>query len=903
MDFVAETNDSAEPAKATGTRLEDYTPPPFLVDTVSLDFALDDECTQVHSSMSIRRNPAAARHADLVLDGKRLKTLSVHLDGQALADNRIAIGEETLTVHDVPDTFTLATSVEIQPGSNKSLEGLYASSGNLCTQCEAEGFRRITWFLDRPDVMARYRTRLIADANRYPILLSNGNDVERGTLDDGRHFTVWEDPFPKPCYLFALVAGRLECIEDRFKTRSGRDITLRIYVQKHNIDRCDHAMDSLKRAMRWDEEVWDLEYDLDTFMIVAVDDFNMGAMENKGLNIFNSHYILARPDTATDRDFAAIESVVAHEYFHNWTGNRVTCRDWFQLSLKEGLTVFRDQEFSADMSSRAVKRIKDVHIMRNHQFAEDAGPMAHPVQPDEYQEIGNFYTLTIYHKGAEVIRMMHALIGQEAFKAGMRLYFQRHDGQAVTIDDFVRSMEDASGTDLRQFRRWYRQAGTPTLDIRTRHDEARSEYRIEVHQHTPATPGQPEKSPQHLPLRIALFAKDGRPLPLHCEAAALSGESEATLDIKNEREEFRFSNIPSPAVPSILRGFSAPVKIEIERSDDELVFLIAHESDPFNRWDAAQEYAMRLMLERIEDPSRDSAPGKAPEKEKDSAADFIDALRRLLLDRKMDPALIADALTLPLESSIADRMTDRGQRIAIDAIHEVREGLRLQIACQLADDLSSVRKACHSEAPYRFVGVDVGRRSLKNLCLDYLMELNDPKTRKDCIRQFESANNMTDTLAALRCLANDSEGEARDPLIESFHDRWKNDPLVIDKWFSIQATGRRPDTLERVVELMAYPTFDITNPNRVRSLIGAFCHANQHRFHDISGEGYRFFGRYALEIDGFNPQVAARLFQAASRWRHLDDHRSDLLRRELEHALESPDLSKDSHEVISKTLA
>ncbi len=899
MDFAAESAQNADPAGPVITRLEDYTPPPFLVDTVSLDFALDERCTLVQTKMTIRRNPAATRHADLTLEGKGLKTLWVHLDDDRLADDRIAIEEERLTVRDVPDSFTLATGVEIHPGTNKSLEGLYASSGNLCTQCEAEGFRRITWFLDRPDVMARYRTRLVANAQRYPVLLSNGNDVERGSLDDGRHFVIWEDPFPKPCYLFALVAGKLEFVEDRFKTRSGRDITLRIYVQKHNIDRCGHALDSLQRAMRWDEEVWGLEYDLDTFMIVAVDDFNMGAMENKGLNIFNSHYILARPDTATDGDFAAIESVVAHEYFHNWTGNRVTCRDWFQLSLKEGLTVFRDQEFSADMSSRAVRRIGDVHIMRNHQFAEDAGPMAHPVRPGEYQEISNFYTLTIYQKGAEVIRMMQTLIGEEAFKAGMRLYFQRHDGQAVTIDDFVASMEDASGTDLKRFRRWYSQAGTPTLDIRTRHDDMRSEYLMEVRQRTPPTPGQKEKSPLHLPLRIALLGEDGRSLPLHCEAAALAGESEAVLEIENEREAFRFSNIPSPPVPSLLRGFSAAVKVDIERSDDELVFLIAHESDPFNRWDAAQEYGMRLMLKMVEDHGQDRAPGRT----KEIAADFIAALRRLLLDQTLDPALIAHALTLPFESSVADRMTDRGERIAVDAIHEARKSLGEEIARRLADDLRAVRKACHSEEPYRFAGIDVGRRSLKNLCLGYLMALDDPTIRDDCRRQFENADNMTDSLAALRCFANDTRGE-RDPLIESFHDRWKDDPLVIDKWFAIQATSRRLDSLERVRELLTYPTFDLTNPNRVRALIGAFCHGNQHRFHDISGEGYRFFCRYALEIDGFNPQVAARLFQAASRWRHLDDHRSDLLRRELEGALaSSSDLSKDSYEVVSKILA
>ena len=1053
--------DAAEPA---ATRLADYAPPPFLVDEVDLDFELGEERTLVRAKLKVRRNPAATvvaatsassaapasattsasttpPSADLVLDGRGLDTRAVRIDGEPVSGNRIEIAAETLTIRDAPDAFVLETEVAVRPGENKSLEGLYASSGNLCTQCEAEGFRKITWFPDRPDVMARYRTRIAGDPGRFPVMLSNGNAVERGALDDGRRYVVWEDPFPKPSYLFALVAGRLECVEDTFTTRSGREVALRIHVEPHNLDKCAHAMRSLKRAMRWDEDVYGLEYDLDTFMIVAVDDFNMGAMENKGLNVFNSKYVLARPDTATDADFAAIEAVIAHEYFHNWTGNRVTCRDWFQLSLKEGLTVFRDQEFSADTGSRAVKRIRDARMLRSHQFPEDAGPMAHPVRPDSYIEISNFYTLTIYVKGAEVIRMMHTLLGDAGFKAGMKLYFERHDGEAVTTDDFVAAMEAASGVDLGQFRRWYVQAGTPVLAARGAYDAARSEYVLDVEQRTPPTPGQPEKLPLHIPVRLALLGGDGRNLPLHCAEAGLGGEREAVLDVREPRHVFRFSNVPACPVPSLVRGFSAPVKVEIERGDDEMIwnntasrppttlveapaiphggiakrphqrsplagvealtdapaippqrsplaevealtdapaipprrsplaFLIAHETDPFNRWDAVQEYSTKLMLGMIEDrlagakadvgenqltgagagaseerytgtatdAGKDRGactdagagagegrlagggegrrtdpgigagmnrlagadPGDGPDAGVDLPDEFVLALRALLLDEALDPAFIAEALTLPSESNLADRM----EIIAVEAIHEVREAVKATLALRLADAFASVREANRSRGPYRFEAGEAGRRALKNLCLGYLMELGDPAVWTDCCRQLETADNMTDALAALACFANSARGWERDKWLDWFHERWKDDPLVLDKWFSLQATSRQPGAINRVRTLIRHRAFDIENPNRVRALIGAFCHANQRRFHDASGEGYRFLSSYVLAIDGFNPQTAARLLGAASHWRRLDPGRRAQLRAELEHIRAVPGLSKDCYEVVSKFLA
>ncbi len=873
------------------TRLANYAPPPFFIDEVDLEFELDEARTLVRAKLKVRRNPDAAPETDLILDGEGLETGAVGIDGVAISGNRVEIAQEKLTVRDAPDRFVLDTEVAIRPGANQSLEGLYASSGNLCTQCEAQGFRKITWFPDRPDVMARYRVRITGDPQRYPVMLSNGNDVERGTLDDGRRYVVWEDPFPKPSYLFALVAGRLECVEDHFTTRSGREVTLRIHVEPHNIDRCDHAMDSLKRAMRWDEEVYGLEYDLDTFMIVAVDDFNMGAMENKGLNIFNSAYVLARPDTATDRDFAAIETVIAHEYFHNWTGNRVTCRDWFQLSLKEGLTVFRDQQFTADMSLRDVKRIRDVRVLRSHQFAEDAGPMAHPVRPDAYIEISNFYTVTIYNKGAEVIRMLHTLLGDETFRAGVRLYFERHDGEAVTTDDFVAAMEAASGMDLAQFRHWYTQAGTPVLRARGAYDATRSLYVLDIEQHTPPTPGQPEKRPLHIPVRVALLGADGGNLSLHSAEPALAGEREAVLEVRETRHRFCFSNVAAPAVASLARGFSAPVKVEIERSEDELAFLIAHETDPFNRWDAVQEYAMRLMLRMVADRLAEAETGGVPD-------GFVTAMRALLLDATADPAFTAEALTLPSESNLADRM----EVIAVEAIHEVRETLRATLARRLADAFASVHDANRSRGPYRFDAESAGRRSLKNLCLGYLMELDDPAVRSTCRRQLETADNMTDALAALACFADSPDPERHDHLAW-FEARWKDDPLVLDKWFSLQATSRQPDTLDNVRWLTAHPGFDLRNPNRVRALLGAFCHANQRWFHDAPGRGYRLLSEHVLAIDAFNPQSAARLLGAASRWRRLDPTRRARLRDELERVLAAPGLSRDCHEIAKKFLA
>ena len=877
-------------AKPAATRLEDYALPPFLIDEVDLDFELDEARTLVRAKLKVRRNPDAAPAADLVLDGRGLDTHAVRIDGEPVAGNRVEIAAETLTVRDAPDAFVLDTEVAVRPGENKSLEGLYGSSGNLCTQCEAEGFRKITWFLDRPDVMARYRTRIAADPRRFPVMLSNGNDVDRGALDDGRRYVVWEDPFPKPSYLFALVAGRLECVEDSFTTRSGREVALRIYVEAHNLDRCGHAMRSLKHAMRWDEDVYGLEYDLDIFMIVAVDDFNMGAMENKGLNVFNSVYVLARPDTATDNDFAAIEAVVAHEYFHNWTGNRVTCRDWFQLSLKEGLTVFRDQEFSADMASRAVKRIRDVRLLRTHQFAEDAGPMAHAVRPDSYIEISNFYTVTIYNKGAELIRMLHTLLGDEGFKAGMRLYFERHDGQAVTTGDFVRAMEAASGMNLGQFRRWYTQAGTPVLTARGAYDAARSQYVLDIEQRTPPTPGQPEKLPLHVPVRVALLGEDGRNVPLHCAESGLAGENEAVIDVREPRHTFRFSNVPARPVPSIARGFSAPVKVEIERGDDELAFLIAHETDPCNRWDAAQEYSTRLMLKMVED--------RLAGADLDLPDAFVLAMRALLLDEAIDPAFTAEALTLPSESNLADRM----EVIAVEAIHDVREAVRATLALRLEDAFAYVYDANRPRGPYRFDAEGAGRRGLKNLCLRYLMELDDPAVRSNCRHQLETADNMTDALTALACFAN-ARGTQREERLAWFEARWKDDPLVLDKWFALQATSRLPETLGHVRGLIRHRAFDIKNPNRIRALIGAFCHANQRRFHDASGEGYRFLSEHVLTIDAFNPLTAARLLSAASRWRRLDAERRALLRGELERILAVPKLSKDCYEVAKKFLA
>jgi aminopeptidase N len=871
--------------------LKDYTPPEYLIDRVELRFELGEESTQVRSRLEIRRNPARGGGTPpLLLDGQDLVLQQLSLDGDPLEPQRYTVDEERLSISDVPAQFVLEVETRIKPQENTSLEGLYKSGGNFCTQCESEGFRRITYFIDRPDVMARYTTTLVADKARYPVLLSNGNPVGRGESDGNRHWVAWEDPFPKPSYLFALVAGDLVWVEDAFTTRSGRDIALRIFVQAHNRDKCDHAMQSLKKAMRWDEEVFGLECDLDVYMIVAVDDFNMGAMENKGLNIFNSRYVLARPDTATDADYVNIEAVIGHEYFHNWTGNRVTCRDWFQLSLKEGLTVFREQEFSSDMFSRGLKRIQDVRVLRTHQFPEDTGPMAHPVRPDSYIEISNFYTPTVYNKGAEVIRMIQTLLGRDGFRKGMDLYIERHDGQAVTTDDFVQAMQDATGVDLAQFRRWYSQAGTPQVAVQGRYDAGARTYALTLRQSCPPTRGQTHKDPFHIPVAIGLLDQQGRDLPLRLEGGS-SGDAPTTqvLSLREESTEFRFVDVPSPPTPSLLRGFSAPVNVKMARSDAELTFLLAHDSDPFNRWDAGQTYATGLMLRLV---SRHQA-GRTLEGD----ADFTRAVTQTLASADPDRALIAEALTLPTESWLAEQMTV----VDVDAIHAARQFLRRHLAQALREAWLRAYEDNRDRGPYRFDPDSVGRRSLKNLALAYLTELEDAEARALCLEQYRSADNMTDAVAALAVLSNHDCPERKE-VLEAFHERWRDDALVLDKWFAIQAMSRLPDTLERVQALMRHPAFQLRNPNKVRALIGAFCHGNPVRFHAAGGEGYRFLRERVLELDPMNPQIAARLLGAFNRWRRYDGTRQTLMKAELERVLATPRLSRDTYEIASKAL-
>jgi aminopeptidase N len=870
--------------------LKDYRPPDYLLDGVALSFDLRAEFTTVRSRLKLRRNPAATKKRPLVLDGQDLELASIAMDGQPLPPEGYRLGPESLTVPSVPESCTLTVETRIRPEDNTSLEGLYKSGGMYCTQCEAEGLRKITYCLDRPDVMSRYTTTLVADKTRYPVLLSNGNPVASGETEGNRHWVRWEDPFRKPSYLFALVAGDLVKTEDRYVTASGREVTLRIYVEPANADRCEHAMRSLKKAMRWDEEVFGLEYDLDIYMIVAVDSFNMGAMENKGLNIFNSKYILARPDTATDTDYVNIEGVIGHEYFHNWTGNRVTCRDWFQLSLKEGLTVFRDQEFTADMTSRAVKRIGDVRHLRTAQFAEDAGPMAHPVRPDSYIEINNFYTLTVYEKGAEVIRMMHTLLGRQGFRKGMDLYIKRHDGEAVTTDDFVKAMEDANEADLSQFRLWYSQAGTPVLAAAGDYDPDTGTSTLRMRQHTPPTPGQPEKRPLHIPIVVGLLAADGTDLPLRLEGEEAAGATTRVLSLCQAEQTFRFIGVPERPLPSLLRGFSAPVKLEMDYTDEELGLLLARDSDPFNRWDAGQRLATRTLLGLVSDVQEDRELFLNPH--------LADAMRELLADGDIDPAFAAEALTLPSEAYLAEQM----DTVEVDTIHAVRLFVRRALAEQLRGSFLDTYRGSYDPGPYSLEPVAMGRRALKNLCLGYLMELDEPSLRDLCMAQFRHAGNMTDAVGALGILAN-ADCPERIEALDAFYLQWRNDPLVVDKWLSIQATSRLPGTLGEVQRLMEHPAFDIKNPNRVRALVGAFAHSNRVRFHAASGAGYIFLAEQVLRLDRLNPQVAARLLGPMSPWRRYDPARQALMRAHLERIADTPGISKDVYEVASKSLA
>ncbi len=869
--------------------LKDYRTPAYLVEKIDLNFDLHDSTTRVSSVLTLFLNPDRQGKAEpLVLNGEHLELLQIRRDGTVLGPDDYDVDSEELRINSVPERFVLEIETQIDPLHNSALEGLYLSNGNFCTQCEAEGFRRITYYPDRPDVLARFKVRIEAD-KKYRVLLSNGNLLEQGNLPDNRHYAVWEDPFPKPSYLFALVAGDLVCLEDHFVTMSGRDVLLQIYVEKRNRDYCDHAMASLKKAMRWDEEAFALEYDLDRFMIVAVDDFNMGAMENKGLNIFNSKYVLARPETATDSDYLGIESVIGHEYFHNWTGNRVTCRDWFQLSLKEGLTVFRDQQFSAAMNSAAVQRIDDVRVLRQFQFPEDGGPMAHPVRPAAYQEINNFYTTTIYNKGAEVIRMMQTLLGAEKFTAGVQLYLKRHDGQAVTCDDFVAAMEDAGEIDLTVFKRWYSQAGTPRVKIEQSYDGEQQKLTLKISQTCPATPGQKEKEPFHIPLTLGLLDASGDDIPLQLEGEEEPLEPERVLELTAPTHTFTFVGIRQQPVVSPLRQFSAPVIVEGDFSDAELAFRMAHDSDSFNRWEAGQILATRELLRLY----HGCLAGET------AALDttFVTAWTRALDDRKADQSLLTQLLTLPSEQYLADQLDTFDPQI----LRLVRDRALLQLAETSTSLLLARYHACHrSGEGYSLDPQSVGRRSLGNFCLSLLRHLETRDVIDLLLLQYRTATNMTDRLAAFSALVDSSASEQRE-IIDDFYQQWRSYPLLIDKWFTIRALTHRDGTLEEIEELLHHPDFSLANPNRVRSLLGALTQ-NLAVFHHPDGAGYRLLVDQILRLDPRNPQIAARLAGPLTRWRRLEMPQRRLMEAQLRR-LKSAELSSDLYEIVEKSLS
>ncbi|MEJ5111994.1 aminopeptidase N [Erwinia billingiae] len=859
----------------------DYRAPDYTITDIDLNFILDASTTQVTAISQVKRLGAAG--AELRLDGEDLTLVSLDINDQAWTHYRLEDG--ALILEQLPETFTLKIVNEIHPDKNTALEGLYKSGEALCTQCEAEGFRHITWYLDRPDVLARFTSTIVADKALYPYLLSNGNRVDAGQMEDGRHWMKWEDPFPKPCYLFAVVAGDFDVLRDSFKTRSGRDVALEIFVDRGNLDRADWAMTSLKNSMKWDEERFGLEYDLDIFMIVAVDFFNMGAMENKGLNVFNSKYVLARAETATDKDYLGIEAVIGHEYFHNWTGNRVTCRDWFQLSLKEGLTVFRDQEFSSDLGSRAVNRIDNVRIMRGAQFAEDASPMAHPIRPEQVIEMNNFYTLTVYEKGSEVIRMMHTLLGEENFQKGMQVYFERHDGSAATCDDFVQAMEDASNVDLSQFRRWYSQSGTPILSIRDDYNPELEQYTLHVTQRTPATADQKEKLPLHIPLDIELYDGEGKVIPLQHNGHPVHN----VLNVVEEFQSFVFDNVYFQPVPSLLREFSAPVKLDYNWSDAQLTFLMRHARNDFARWDAAQSLMatyIKLNVARHQQGQPLSLP-----------LHVADAFRAVLLEENSDPALMALILTLPSENEIAELF----ETIDPQAISDVRESLVRLLSTELADEWLAVYNANQSDE-YRIEHAEIGKRSLKNVCLGYLAFGNVELADKLVNAQFSHANNMTDSLAAMAASVA-AQLPCREALLVAFDERWHQDGLVMDKWFALQATSPAPDVLNRVRALLNHRSFTLSNPNRIRSLIGAFASANPSAFHAANGSGYQFLTEILTDLNTRNPQVAARMIEPLIRLKRYDAGRQALMRNALEQLKGLDKLSGDLYEKISKALS
>jgi aminopeptidase N len=845
-------------------RREDYQPPAWQVPEVELDFDLSADRTRVRSTLHVRR---AQPGQPLQLNAEGLTILTVQVDGAA-ADHVYA--DDLLTIPVDTDEATVTIEVEISPAANTQLMGLYESSSMLCTQCEAEGFRRITPFPDRPDVLSRYRVRMSADKARYPILLSNGDPVGSGDLDGDRHWAEWHDPFPKPCYLFALVAGDLQADKDSFTTRSGREVALAIWVREEDLPRTGHAMNALKQSMKWDEEKYGREYDLDVFNIVAVGDFNFGAMENKGLNIFNSRYVLADPDIATDADFDAVAGVVAHEYFHNWSGNRVTCRDWFQLSLKEGFTVFRDQQFSADMGSAAVKRIEDVRALRAAQFPEDQGPLAHPVRPDSYLEIANFYTATVYNKGAEVIRMMHTILGPDQFRAGSDLYFDRHDGQAVTCEDFVLAMEDASGADLTAFRLWYSQAGTPKVRAELSHRPGDGRAHLVLRQEVPATPGQAAKQPMPIPLRIALFGEHGK---LTDQLIMLDqAETEIVLEGVSERP-----------ILSINRGFSAPVIIETNRTAADLAFLSAHDDDPFARYEAMQQLMLDTLLTELKGGGADHQA-------------VIEAVELTLRDPSLDPAFVGEAVLLPSEAFIGDHLA----QVDPDAVHRAREALRATLGIE-HEGLWREAYAASTANRYELSPAAKGRRRLRTVALGYISASGAKDAPQIALRQFEEADNMTDRQGALGTLVNSPAKAEREAALTGFYDRYRTNALVLDKWFTAQALSSRDDAVDEVERLARHPDFTMTNPNRLRSLVGAFA-ANQRGFHHASGRGYRFLADMILAADKLNPQTAAKLVPPLGRWRRFNEARAALMRAELERIVGTPGVSKDVFEQASKSL-
>lgn len=880
--------------------LKNYTVPDYLIHKTELHVDIYDGYTLVTANLSLSVNPATNTFiSQLTLHGTDLELVSLAIDGKTLTPERYTFAEETLTIKDTPARFLLTSITKIYPEQNTSLEGLYKSRTMYCTQCEAEGFRKITYYLDRPDVMSEFTTTVVAE-KKCPILLSNGNLIAQGDVGNNRHFATWHDPFKKPAYLFALVAGDLAHIEDRFTTCSKRDVTLKIYVEPKDLDKCEHAMTSLKNSMRWDEEVYGREYDLDIFMIVAVDDFNMGAMENKGLNIFNTSCVLAKPETTTDGGFQRVEGVVAHEYFHNWSGNRVTCRDWFQLSLKEGFTVYRDSEFSADMGSRTVKRVEDVSMLRTLQFAEDAGPMAHPIRPESYIEISNFYTMTIYEKGAEIVRMLANLLGKEDFRKGTDLYFSRHDGQAVTTEDFVAALADASGRDLTQFKRWYSQAGTPRLQVTDEYNEDTQEYSLHIKQTCPPTPECQHKLPFHIPIALGLLGSAGD-LPLYLKNAAPDFETadntHKVIELTQTEQTFVFERVQERPVPSLLRGFSAPVKLDFQYSREDLILLMSSDSDGFNRWDASQQLALQAINEAI----------AAYQRGENIAAMAIDsrlisAYRNVLRDESLDKAMVAYMLSLPSEAYISEL----AEVVDVEAIHYSRAAVRKIIARELRGEFERIYGAYSHQQAYAATANAIAARSLKNVALAYLMLLDNENHIRACEQQYATANNMTDVMAALTQLVNAESVVAQHlagKSLADFYQRWQGESLVVNQWLSVQATCSLPNALARVKALEAHSAYDSKNPNKIRALIAGFCSNNAINFHDKAGEGYQFLADKIILLNHQNPQIASRLLTPLTKWKKYNATRQQLMKAQLERIMAEPALSKDVFEVVSKSLA